>query len=77
MGGGMTGGEMMKSGDMMGCDMMGGGMDRMPHMMSMMREKLAHAGDPSLRSRPSSRSQRRKFRHGINSPMLFFSRQVD
>jgi LTXXQ motif family protein len=45
MGGGMKGEEMMKSGDMMGCDMMGGGMDRMPHMMSMMREKLAHAGD--------------------------------
>ncbi len=55
MGGGMNGGEMMKSGDMMGCDMMGGGMmgggmpgggmDRMRHMMSMMHEKLAHAGD--------------------------------
>jgi hypothetical protein len=45
MGGGMKGEEMMKSGDMMGCDMMGGGMDRMPHMMSTMREKLAHAGD--------------------------------
>jgi hypothetical protein len=50
MSGGMKGEEMMKSGDMMGCDMMGcdmmgGGMDRMPRMMSMMREKLAHAGD--------------------------------
>jgi hypothetical protein len=45
MSGGMKGGEMMKSGDMMGCDMIGSGMARMPHMMSMMREKLAHAGD--------------------------------
>jgi LTXXQ motif family protein len=54
-GGSMKGGEMMKSGDMMGCDMMGGGMmgngmmgggmDHMRRMMSMMHEKLAHAGD--------------------------------
>jgi LTXXQ motif family protein len=54
-GGGMKGEEMMKSGDMMGCDMMGEGMmgggmmgegkERMSHMMSMMREDLAHAGD--------------------------------
>lgn len=45
MGGGMKGEETMKSGNMTGCDMMGGDMDRMLHMMSMMREKLAHAGD--------------------------------
>jgi LTXXQ motif family protein len=45
MGGGMKGEEMMKSGDMTGCGMMGGGMDHMPHMMSTMHEKLAHAGD--------------------------------
>jgi LTXXQ motif family protein len=44
-GGGMKGEEMMKSSDMMGCDMMGEGMDHMSHMMSMIREKLAHAGD--------------------------------
>jgi hypothetical protein len=41
---------MMKSGNMMGCDMMGSGMmgsgtDHMPHMMSTMHEKLAHAAD--------------------------------
>jgi hypothetical protein len=35
----MTAEDMMK-----GCDMMGG-MDHMSHMMSMMREKLSHAGD--------------------------------
>jgi hypothetical protein len=50
MGGGMKGEEMMKGGGMMGCDMMGGGMmggdmDHMSQMMTMMREKLSHAGD--------------------------------
>ena len=40
MGGGMKGEEMMKGGDMMG-----GGMEHMQHMMSMMHEKLSHAGD--------------------------------
>jgi hypothetical protein len=40
MGDGMKGGEMMKGGDMMGGDM-----THMMNMMSMMREKLAHAGD--------------------------------
>ncbi len=40
MGGGMKGEEMMK-----GCDMMGGDMAHMPQMMTMMREKLSHAGD--------------------------------
>jgi hypothetical protein len=50
MGGAMKGGNMMgdgmKADDMMkGCDMMGGGMEHMQHMMSMMHEKLSHAGD--------------------------------
>ncbi len=50
MGGETKGGNMMgdgmKADDMMkGCDMMGGGMEHMQHMMSMMHEKLAHAGD--------------------------------
>jgi hypothetical protein len=50
MGGEMKGGNMMgdgmKADDMMkGCDMMGGGMEHMQHMMSMMHEKLSHAGD--------------------------------
>ena len=40
MGGGMKGDDMMK-----GCDMMGGGMEHMQHMMSMMHEKMSHAGD--------------------------------
>ena len=40
MGGGMKGEEMMK-----GCDMMGGDMAHMSQMMTMMREKLSHAGD--------------------------------
>jgi hypothetical protein len=40
MGGGMKGEEMMQGGDMMG-----GGMEHMTHMMSMMHEKLSHAGD--------------------------------
>jgi hypothetical protein len=39
MGGGMMGGGMMGGG------MMGGGMEHMQHMMSMMHEKLSHAGD--------------------------------
>jgi hypothetical protein len=39
-GGGMKGEEMMK-----GCDMMGGDMSHMSHMMEMMREKVAHAGE--------------------------------
>ena len=38
--GGMKGEDMMKGGDMMG-----GGMEHMQHMMSMMHEKLSHAGD--------------------------------
>jgi LTXXQ motif family protein len=51
MGGEMKGGNMMgddgmKADDMMkGCDMMGGGMEHMQHMMSMMHERLSHAGD--------------------------------
>jgi hypothetical protein len=50
MGGAMKGGNMMgdgmKADDMMkGCDMMGGGIEHMQHMMSMMHEKLSHAGD--------------------------------
>ena len=50
MGGEMKGGNMMgdgmKADDMMkGGDMMGGGMENMQHMMSMMHEKLSHAGD--------------------------------
>ena len=40
----MMGGE-MKGCDMMGGDMMGGDTTRMMQMMSMMREKLSHAGD--------------------------------
>ena len=40
MGDGMHGGDMMK-----GDDMMGGGMEHMQHMMSMMHEKMSHAGD--------------------------------
>jgi len=41
-----TMGREMKGDDMMnGCDMMGGDMTRMPQMMSMMHEKLSHAGD--------------------------------
>jgi LTXXQ motif family protein len=40
MGGGMMGEDAMK-----GSDMMGGGMEHMQHMMSMMQEKLSHAGD--------------------------------
>jgi CII-binding regulator of phage lambda lysogenization HflD len=40
MGGEMKGDDMMK-----GCDMMGGDMTRMTQMMSMMHEKLSHAGD--------------------------------
>jgi CII-binding regulator of phage lambda lysogenization HflD len=40
MGGEMKGEDMMKGGDMMGGDM-----TRMTQMMSMMREKLSHAGD--------------------------------
>src|SRR4029077_8437762 len=40
MGGEMKGEDMMKGGDMMGGDMA-----RMTKMMSMMREKLSHAGD--------------------------------
>ncbi len=57
MGGEMKGGSMMgdgmkgcdaMGGDMKGCvggDMMGGGMENMERMMSMMHEKLSHAGD--------------------------------
>ena len=45
MGDGMKADDMMKGGDMMGGDMMGGGMEHMQHMMSMMHEKLSHAGD--------------------------------
>ena len=42
----MMGGEMKGEDMMKGCDMMGGDMTRMtPHMMSMMHEKLSHAGD--------------------------------
>jgi len=40
MGGEMKGEDMMK-----GCDMMGGDMTRMTQMMSMMHEKLSHAGN--------------------------------
>ena len=40
MGGGMKDEDMVK-----GCDMMGGDMTCMMQMMSMMREKLSHAGD--------------------------------
>jgi len=57
MGGEMKGGSMMgdgmkgcdaMGGEMKGCvggDMMGGGMENMERMMSMMHEKLSHAGD--------------------------------
>jgi hypothetical protein len=45
MGGEMKGEDMMKGCDMMGGDMMGGDMTRMTQMMSMMHEKLSHAGD--------------------------------
>jgi LTXXQ motif family protein len=50
MGGAMKGGNMMgdgmKADDMMkGGDMMSGGMEHMQHMISMMHEKLSHAGD--------------------------------
>jgi hypothetical protein len=45
MGGGMKGEEIMQGDGMMGGDMMGGGMEHMTHMMSMMHEKLSHAGD--------------------------------
>ena len=39
-------GDEVKDEDMMrGCDMMGGDMTCMMQMMSMMREKLSHAGD--------------------------------
>jgi hypothetical protein len=41
----MMGGEMKGEDMMKGCDMMGGDMTRMTQMMSMMREKLSHAGD--------------------------------
>ena len=66
----MTGGEMKGENMMKGCDMMGGDMTRMTQMMSMMHEKLSHAGyRVEGRSRPISRSPRCKCRHGINSPM--------
>jgi hypothetical protein len=45
MGDGMKGEEMMKGCDMMHGDMMGGDMAHMSQMMSMMHEKLSHAGD--------------------------------
>jgi LTXXQ motif family protein len=51
MGGAMKGGNMMGDGMhggdgmMKGGDMMSGGMEHMQHMMSMMHEKLSHAGD--------------------------------
>ncbi len=45
MGGGMKGEEMMKGCDMMGGGMMGGNPEHMSHMMSMMHERLSHAGD--------------------------------
>src|SRR3984893_13111909 len=41
----MMGGEMKGEDMMKGCDMMGGDMTRMTQMMSMMHEKLSHAGD--------------------------------
>jgi LTXXQ motif family protein len=41
----MMGGEMKGEDMMKGCDMMGGDMTRMTQMMSMMREKLSHAGE--------------------------------
>jgi LTXXQ motif family protein len=41
----MMGGEMKGEDMMKGCDMMGGDMTCMTQMMSMMREKLSHAGD--------------------------------
>ena len=40
MGDGLTSDDMMK-----GCDMMGGGVEHMQHMMLMMHEKLSHSGD--------------------------------
>ena len=40
-----VGGEMKGEDMMKGCDMIGGDMTRMTHMMSMMHEKLSHAGD--------------------------------
>lgn len=44
-GGHMMGGDMKPDEMMKGGDMMGGGMEHMQHMMSMMHEKLSHAGD--------------------------------
>jgi LTXXQ motif family protein len=41
----MMGGEMKGEDMMKGCDMMVGDMTRMTQMMSMMHEKLSHAGD--------------------------------
>ena len=41
----MMGGEMKDEDMVKGCDMMGGDMTCMMQMMSMMREKLSHAGD--------------------------------
>jgi hypothetical protein len=41
----MLGGEMKDEDMVRGCDMMGGDMTCMTQMMSMMREKLSHAGD--------------------------------
>jgi LTXXQ motif family protein len=41
----MVGGEMKGEDMMKGGDTMGGDMTRMTQMMSMMREKLSHAGD--------------------------------
>ena len=41
----MMGGEMKDEDMVKGCDIMGGDMTCMTQMMSMMREKLSHAGD--------------------------------
>ncbi|MGH6812831.1 MAG: Spy/CpxP family protein refolding chaperone [Methylocella sp.] len=44
-GGGMKGDETMRGCDMMGGGMMGGDKTHMMNMMSMMQEKLSHAGE--------------------------------
>ena len=66
----MMGGELKDEDMVKGCDMMGGDMTCMMQMMSMMREKLSHAGDRVAALKADLRSPRRKCRHGINSPML-------
>ena len=70
MGDGMRGSTMID--DMMkGCDMMGGGMEHMQHMMSMMHEKMSHAGDRIASLKTELKITESKCRYGPNSPTLF------